>query len=362
MINEVLAFMQNKLGLLDNETLIRICVTGFSEENVSNAKKLLFKFIEGSGRMKSRRVDKVQRDLEDITTLLLNTDPEKTPLFVAKDLHKLPSVDFKHVDVTRLLKDLRFLQSEMRVIQETYVTSEHLCALKQELQLNSNTNRNNNVSRNSFINVNNKRGAYLYESEPIDMTFNDLEMSVTERRPVIDPALSEQLSALSFSRAPVQCSNSFPRASSSQLSTPTELAPCEPVISLDTEHSAIALDRGSNLSSLNTNELQLSELRVLTSKTNEQENECSYAQAVQQEGVWKEQKDNGGWTTVSKRNRRNRFVGMSGKAMQTPSAKFKAAVTKVPLLISNVDPGTSEQDISEYILGKTQDTPMTWCC
>lgn len=359
-INEVLAFMQNKLGLLDNETLIRICVTGFSEEDVSNAKKLLFTSIEGSGRMKSRRVDKVQRDLEDMATLLLNTDPEKTPLFVAKDLHKLPPVDFKHVDVTRLLKDLRFLQSEMRVIQETYVTSEQLCALKQELQCNSNTNKNKSGSCDSFINVNKKRGEYLCESKPFDLTFNDLEMSVTERRQVADPALSEQLSALSFSRACVQYSNSLPRASSSQLSTPTEQAPCEPVLSLlDTEHSAIAVDRGVNLSSLNTHDLQLSELRVLLSETKKkQENRGAYAQAGEQEGEWKEHKDNednDGWTTVLKRNRRNRFVGNSGKAMQAPGAKFKAAVTKVPLFISNVDPSTSEQDISEYILGKTQD-------
>lgn len=111
--------------------------------------------------MKSRRVDKVQRDLEDMATLLLNTDPEKTPLFVARDLHKLPPVDFKHVDVTRLLKDLRFLQSEMRVIQETYVTSEQLCTLKQELQRNSNTNKNKSGSCDSFINVNKKKEVHI---------------------------------------------------------------------------------------------------------------------------------------------------------------------------------------------------------
>lgn len=353
-INEVLAFLQNKLDVLDNETLIRICVTGFTVEDISNAKKLLFSSIEGSGRMKSRRVDKVQRDLEDMVTLLLNTEPEKTPLFVAKDLHKLPPVDFKHVDVTRLLKDLRLLQSEIRVIRETYVTSEQLCTLKQELQSDSkidsriNEHGNINGSYNSCINVNKKRGAFLLDSGPIGMTFNNLERSVTEQ-PVIDRV--PQPNTLSHSHAPVQNCVSLPRASSSQQSTTAELAPCEPVSSLDTERGrATDIVLEANLSMANTNEMQYRSLI-----TNQGAKECSYAQVVQQQGEWNEHKDNDKWTLVSKRKRRYKFIGNTGKAPQSPGAKFKAAETKVPLLVSNVDPSTSESDISEYILSKTQD-------
>lgn len=106
-ICEILSFIQNKLDVMDVQSLIRICSTAFSAVEVEKAKCLLFESIPSVTRKIVRRRDnKSLKDLEDIISLFQNTDPEIIPIFVAKELQKLPPATFDHVDVTRLLKDI----------------------------------------------------------------------------------------------------------------------------------------------------------------------------------------------------------------------------------------------------------------
>ncbi|VVC86293.1 unnamed protein product [Leptidea sinapis] len=84
--------------VVDNESLIKICASAFAQEDIGEAKKLLF-----------------------ISTKTNQTiDPEQIPMFVAYDLHKLPPVCFDHVDVTKFLKDLLVLQSGVNAIKSDY--------------------------------------------------------------------------------------------------------------------------------------------------------------------------------------------------------------------------------------------------
>lgn len=111
-INEVLVFICNKLDVMDEQGITRICVSAFSESEILNAKNLLFDSISTTKRKKIRkRHGKSLRDIDDIVCLLKETDPEEIPIFVARDLQKLPPVLFDHVDVTRLLKDLVRMRS-----------------------------------------------------------------------------------------------------------------------------------------------------------------------------------------------------------------------------------------------------------
>lgn len=48
-------------------------------------------------------------------------------------------------------------------------------------------------------------------------------------------------------------------------------------------------------------------------------------------------------------------MGQKGRASTAPDVKFKAAVIKVPVFISNVCKETSEQDIMSYIKDKTKE-------
>ncbi|CAB3223445.1 unnamed protein product [Arctia plantaginis] len=92
---------------MDTESLIRICVSAFSASEIEDAKKLLFESVTTKRRNISRRKDgKKQKDLEDVICLIREIDPDKIPVFVARDLQKLPPISFDHVDVTKLLKDL----------------------------------------------------------------------------------------------------------------------------------------------------------------------------------------------------------------------------------------------------------------
>lgn len=94
---ELFAFVQNKHEVMDNESLIKICITSFSEFDIDEAKSLLFESIMVKQKKKSRRNDgKKQRDLENIINLFKQIDPEMIPIFAAKDLQKLPPISFDH--------------------------------------------------------------------------------------------------------------------------------------------------------------------------------------------------------------------------------------------------------------------------
>ncbi|KAI5635898.1 hypothetical protein NE865_11408 [Phthorimaea operculella] len=114
-INELLTFVQNKIDVLDELSITQICATNFSEADIEDAKKKLDDALEGgSTYLRSRRgEDKKKKDIKDIIKAFKETDPKVHPCFVAKDLNRLPPVSFDHVDVTRLLKDLTIMKTEL---------------------------------------------------------------------------------------------------------------------------------------------------------------------------------------------------------------------------------------------------------
>ncbi|XP_063360613.1 uncharacterized protein LOC134649713 [Cydia amplana] len=69
---------------------------------------------------------RIQRNLTDIISVFRGTDPENIPIFVARDLHKLPPISFDHLDATRVLKDLLILKREVEDIKDNYVTRDML--------------------------------------------------------------------------------------------------------------------------------------------------------------------------------------------------------------------------------------------
>ncbi|XP_047031245.1 uncharacterized protein LOC124638345 [Helicoverpa zea] len=116
--NEVLAFLQYQLDVMDEVSVTQICTSNFTEAEIRSAKTLLYETLLMADRMPSRRRDeKGERSLQDIIKVLKETDPEDVPTFVAKELRKLPPVTFDHVDVTRLLKDITSMRSSLVELQ-----------------------------------------------------------------------------------------------------------------------------------------------------------------------------------------------------------------------------------------------------
>lgn len=188
-INEVLAFICNKIDVMDEESISRICVTAFSDSEIVSAKNLLFESISTEKRKRLRkRQGKTARNIEDIICLLKETDPEDIPIFVARELQKLPPVLFDHVDVTRLLKDLLKMRSDIDRITNEYVTVKQLDALKLDVENLKTVSIVNNFQREEdrFCGVNMVRGAGLlksfnYDSGPMGLPHmcsnNSLEQS-----------------------------------------------------------------------------------------------------------------------------------------------------------------------------------------
>lgn len=68
-ISEVLVFIRNKHDVMDNESLIRICISAFSEDKIDDAKKLIFSLTKTSKKLISRRKEKKQKDLDDMMSI-----------------------------------------------------------------------------------------------------------------------------------------------------------------------------------------------------------------------------------------------------------------------------------------------------
>lgn len=342
-INEVLAFVQNKIEVMDDESLMRVCTTGFSCEALKEAKILLFSSVPSSKkRMITRKGDgKMFRDIEDIIGFFKETDPEIIPIFVARDLNKLPPISFDHIDVTRLLKDLLILKSEVVYIKENYATLQHVANEVNEIQ----------KSTPLDIHVNMKRGGYMdmMDSGPFAMTMTHEhetagggERITTDTRKACCESPTIQLTTPP--RAPVML----------PLEPVCRASQCRPRHQSVGENSVRSLNATSNETLVRARGVQnkIDSSEMITTEINRP----SMADIVRREGDWKVEKPTEEWVLVQRRRLRNRFVGQKGRASTQPDEKFKAADIRVPLFISNVHKDTLESDIVDYVKEKTNES------
>ncbi|XP_041977774.1 uncharacterized protein LOC121732066 [Aricia agestis] len=114
-INEFLTFVQNKIDVLDEISIVQICATNFTDSEVEDGKAALYSACGStSSRIIQRKgEDKRKKNIKDVIKLMKEVDPDLQPTFVAKDLNRLPPVSFDHVDVTRLLKDVSKMMCEL---------------------------------------------------------------------------------------------------------------------------------------------------------------------------------------------------------------------------------------------------------
>ena len=152
--NEVLAFIKHAIDYMDEVSILQICKSSFKEDDISSAKLLLFTTLGKLSQMPSRRRDGTEKSLQDIITLLKETDPDDVPEFVAKDLHKLPPVTFDHVDVTRLLKDVTLLkQSQVEMQRQLEVSNNTISDLRAEVVLLRNAFSESRSPSDNFVNT-----------------------------------------------------------------------------------------------------------------------------------------------------------------------------------------------------------------
>lgn len=343
---------------MDNESMIRICASAFAVAEVEKAKKLLFESVKTNKRNVSRRKDgKIQRDLEDIIAVFKESDPDGIPVFVARDLNKLPPVTFDHVDVTSLLKDITKLKSDITEIKQTYATYKQV----EELESKWINNRYASIINTDNSRINVRRGGYLLDSGPMAIQTPTTEQhmfEVTDHGQHCDANLSlHQLQdnipinnsgergAISSSPSHARLVSTPDTICSSQLRSPScahePAYRCMDVYSKKGTKECMTSGKTADLSKHNVITVPLRKL--------------SFAEITATGDEWKKPEVDEKWIQVQKKRLRNKFIGKMGKANLTSNSKFKAADIKVPLFVSNVAIDVSESDIIDYIYEKTSE-------
>lgn len=393
-ISEILAFIQNQVDVMTEDSIVRLCVTSFSLEEVVEAKNLLFQSVKTSEKKilrKGKAVGRVQRDVEDIISLIKCTEAEMMPVFVAKELRKLPPVTFDHIDVTRLLKDIIIIKDKIQVMQEEYATIEQLNRLKTDLNTLKQTSIINNYEHPQYVNT--KRGTrnpLTYRRIETDSgPFGLLNLSEDERQNQVD-TVTVQIQSADLNCGSTNCE---PVLSPSQshaeyldnmpsLSLTNKMNPAIALSQSDTKRSdALSLSPAGNdetgqasnkrveaITAVSTidKEIETPDRAQRASQTiedgskvrtarshNAPSGNILYSQRAKEGGDFINRPDEK-WIKVQRKKLRNQFVGIKGLA-KDPKSRFKAADIKVPLFINNVDMQVSIDDITDYIKTKTQE-------
>lgn len=351
-ICELLSFVQNKIDIMDEDSISRLCTTTYTKEDISVAKDLLFDSVHTGKRKVTRKKEgKSQKDIEDIICLFKDTDPDKTPIFVSRDLNKLPPVTFDHIDASKLLKDLIILRDNMRQFEENYVTKEMYNSLKKEVD---------NLMSASVVNnfdcfVNTKRGAFLFDDSTCDSGPMGLPHFPRNEKPTnceLSPQTQlQKQNESNFKKnggvnTAVMTSPQATIVDSKQLSA-------MPSPSADKTSSTAINNRTTEGQHYACGEQYLTEDKFRNdSKLNE---DATCADILRKYGIENKEEE---WKVVTRR-RKNKYgnclSGKLGKGAEYSDLSFKAVENKVPILITNVHKETSEKDIIKYIYRKTQE-------
>lgn len=340
-IDELLAFVQNKISVIDDDSLIQILKSSFKSDEIKRSKSLLFESVPTEKRNITRKkVGKETRDLEDIISLFRGSNMDMRPVFVARDLEKLPPVTFDHVDVTKMLKELVLLQSEIKDIRSSFVTKDQLNNMKAEILKSVPSTSTLDQSFPSCwrnINVNMRRGgnrdSYV-DSGPIGLS--NLNMTVTENSNIIN-----NNNILSPKRSNEERSfQEYPLNTDDENKTKQAIT----VSPTDCETGLICQTVGDQLSAISTPNKSVIQ--------NKHKNEFYRPP----QGIISKPESETGWRLVQRRKHKlsYRYHSKTGRASEN-IGKFKAAENKVPIFITKVHKDTTEQDITDYIHDKTQE-------
>lgn len=371
-INEVLCFVQNKLDVMNNVSLALLCRQSFSEEDIAEAKSLLFESVQQK-EIKRRGDAGKNKTIEDIIGLLKGADPEIFPTFVARDIQKLPPVTFDHIDATRLLKDMLVMQREISAISEKCAVFQDTFVKKDDLKFEfEKYHKNTRGQLISHPNVNSKRGGSCLQDSPdcdsgpmgLMTVLNDNYTStMTAQKQVGD-----HLSLSDASACAVETDKSVLFTHVQQVAHQEYVEAPRQVTAVSNAHEANAFEAPAHLSlscvsdtavedhkAVSVAPVLRSEMAtraLVSSESAGVMTSCNVVNADIQSAVNKQDVIDGEWIRVEKR-KKSRFKGSRGTAVINPLGKFRAAEVQIPLFIYNVAKDATERDIAEYVYEKT---------
>lgn len=368
-IDEMLSYIQNKVSVIDEVTLVRICTSSFTSEEIKTSKSLLFDSIPTELRKVVRKnKGKEERDMADIIKLFKSAEPTEIPVFVARQLEKLPPITFDHLDCTKLLKDIVRMQATINEMKTTYATLDDLNELKDEFV----KIKCDSLPPTSAFKVNTKRGAWLLDSGPMGLS-NVHNSSMNEECIINNSGLGSDSSKKTSPRyrnimrvdekQRQKSENSKLKGTRLQRSEPAGSVNITMTHECDEAPSAAATSEPSNyhlcVQSRRPAAASPPQVAIASQLTDTEYTTASVAN-LQREGAneitSKLCNKDEEWQQVSyKKRTQYRFAGKSGIAKDL-DCNFKAAERKIPILITNIHGETTEDDIITYIYRKTQET------
>jgi hypothetical protein len=129
-INELLCFICNKMDILPHDTIVKLCIDVFTDQEVEDAKAMLRDSceMETNGRVIWRKgADKTKNNLNDILNFLHGAEPDVIPCFVARDLSKLPPIHYNHMDMSILLKELEIVKGDIADLKIAQLATLEIC-------------------------------------------------------------------------------------------------------------------------------------------------------------------------------------------------------------------------------------------
>lgn len=313
-INEVLCYVSNRIDVLEEPIINRICTSNFSEKEIEEAKTIICGHL--SIRNTARKGDgRSAKHVQDIIKILKETEPNNLPILVAKDLHKIPPITFDHLDVTKILKELVTLKSEIFSLKTEMVRQEEILGIKEDIRI------------------------IKTEVNSIPKPFCKGVLSTNEER---DDIMFSAGSLLSSARAPT--------AAVAAAAAPPRLDTAQAQASAlhDAHESPGRLEPNvwgpSALTPVETGEIQLSQFRA--SYRDIAANKCVSPQRKQNA----ENVDKDGFTLVTRQKRKSMRKNMRGKGEENDL--LQAAPTTSSIYLSRVRLNITEEKLAEYIAKK----------
>ena len=132
-IDELLCFMSNKASSITYQLLVKLCHDTFTDLNVvTKSKDIIFGVMTDTNliddarkprKVKHRGEDRRLLDIKDIVNVFLQLPPAMIPRFVAEDLSVLPPLSTDCFDISRVVKDIENIKSQIQLLQEAQQTS-----------------------------------------------------------------------------------------------------------------------------------------------------------------------------------------------------------------------------------------------
>lgn len=308
-VHEFLAFVQQKLDVMDQLSLEQILVSSFTEDEIQEAKKILAQTAKTSVRLITRARDgRGKKDLQDIFKVFLETDPDDVPIYVARDLNKLPPVTFDHVDVTRLLKDIVLLRTDVTDLRTKLVNSEEkITELRTQLE---ELRKSNNIAllntAESARNVNMQRGVTRCPTSTVSNVTRDTDAQV------------------------IDCPVAMTSIPGSSVTQPAKIEPSPAPRRNQQRKSYAQVSRQPNL---------------------QQPKPCSESRQKDLTGM---KADKDGFTLVEKKRRPKPSRNQRGTASIAAATTLRAVEPTIQIYISRLDKDTSDEDITRFVRERCQ--------